>query len=63
MSRRLIASGAFASRQTVTAGNAAHRAAEIVAEKVRKAAAAMLEVAAQWRKRAKDAESRSKAKA
>jgi len=37
--------GAFASRQTVTAGNAVHRAAGIVAEKVRKAAAAMLEVA------------------
>jgi carbon-monoxide dehydrogenase large subunit len=37
--------GAFASRQTVTAGNAVHRAAALVAAKARQAAAAMLEVA------------------
>lgn len=36
--------GAFASRQTVTAGNAAHLAALAVAEKAKRAAAAMLEV-------------------
>jgi carbon-monoxide dehydrogenase large subunit len=38
--------GAFASRQAVTAGNAIHRAATMVAEKAKKAAATMLEVAA-----------------
>ncbi len=39
--------GAFASRQTVTAGNAVHRAATIVAEKTRLIAAELLEVAPQ----------------
>jgi len=38
--------GAFASRQAVTAGNAVHRAAYLVAEKAKQAAAAMLNVAA-----------------
>jgi len=37
--------GAFASRQTVTAGNAVHRAARLVAEKAKLAASAMLNVA------------------
>ncbi len=37
--------GAYASRQTVTAGNAVHLAARMVAEKARQAASAMLEVA------------------
>ena len=37
--------GAFASRQTVTAGNAAHLAALAVADRARRAAAMMLEVA------------------
>jgi len=37
--------GAFASRQAVTAGNAIHRAASLVAAKARQAAAAMMEVA------------------
>lgn len=37
--------GAFASRQAVTAGNAIHRAASIVAAKARQAAAAIMEVA------------------
>lgn len=37
--------GAFASRQAVTAGNAIHRAASMVAAKARQAAAAMMEVA------------------
>jgi carbon-monoxide dehydrogenase large subunit len=37
--------GAYASRQTVTAGNAVHLAARMVAEKARQAAAAMLEAA------------------
>jgi aerobic carbon-monoxide dehydrogenase large subunit len=36
--------GAFASRQAVTAGNAVYRAAEIVADKIKKTAAALLEV-------------------
>jgi carbon-monoxide dehydrogenase large subunit len=36
--------GAFASRQTVTAGNAVHLAARAVADKARRAAAALLEV-------------------
>jgi aerobic carbon-monoxide dehydrogenase large subunit len=35
--------GAFASRQAVTAGNAVYRAAQIVAEKIKMAAAALLE--------------------
>ena len=38
--------GAFASRQAVTAGNAVHLAAALVADKAMQAAAAMLEVAA-----------------
>ncbi len=38
--------GAYASRQAVTAGNAAHLAALMVADKARKAASTMLEVAA-----------------
>ena len=37
--------GAYASRQTVTAGNAVHLAARMVAEKARQAASSMLEVA------------------
>lgn len=37
--------GAYASRQAVTAGNAAHAAALLVAEKIRLAAAALLEAA------------------
>jgi carbon-monoxide dehydrogenase large subunit len=37
--------GAFASRQAVTAGNAIHRAAGLVAEKAKRTVAAMLEVA------------------
>jgi carbon-monoxide dehydrogenase large subunit len=37
--------GAFASRQAVTAGNAIHRAASLVAAKALQAAAAMMEVA------------------
>src|SRR5204862_2730417 len=37
--------GAYASRQAVTAGNAVHLAARLVADKARQAAAAMLEVA------------------
>ncbi len=37
--------GAYASRQTVTAGNAVHLAARMVAEKARQAASAMLEAA------------------
>jgi aerobic carbon-monoxide dehydrogenase large subunit len=37
--------GAFASRQAVTAGNAVHAAAQIVADKARKTAAVMLEAA------------------
>ncbi len=37
--------GAFASRQAVTAGNAVHLAARMVAEKAKKAAAVLLEVA------------------
>src|SRR5215475_13043568 len=37
--------GAYASRQSVTAGNAAHLAALMVAEKARKAVSTMLEVA------------------
>jgi carbon-monoxide dehydrogenase large subunit len=37
--------GAYASRQAVTAGNAVHLAAHMVAEKARQAAAAMLEAA------------------
>src|SRR4051812_9579426 len=37
--------GAYASRQAVTAGNAVHLAARMVAEKARQAAASMLEVA------------------
>jgi carbon-monoxide dehydrogenase large subunit len=37
--------GAYASRQAVTAGNAAHAAAVLVAQKVRQAAAALLEAA------------------
>ena len=37
--------GAYASRQAVTAGNAAHLAARMVADKARKAASTMLEVA------------------
>src|SRR5438045_5335015 len=37
--------GAYASRQAVTAGNAVHLAARMVAEKARQAASAMLEVA------------------
>ena len=38
--------GAYASRQTVTAGNAVHLAARAVAEKARKAASALMEVSA-----------------
>ena len=38
--------GAYASRQAVTAGNAAYQAAAMVAEKAKQAAAAMLEVSA-----------------
>jgi aerobic carbon-monoxide dehydrogenase large subunit len=38
--------GAFASRQAVTAGNAVHRAAEIVAEKIKRTAATLLEASA-----------------
>src|ERR1700733_3843533 len=37
--------GAYASRQTVTAGNAVHLAARMVAEKARQAASSMLEAA------------------
>ncbi len=37
--------GAYASRQAVTAGNAVHRAAEMVAEKIRQTGAALMEVA------------------
>jgi carbon-monoxide dehydrogenase large subunit len=37
--------GSFASRQAVTAGNAAHLAALAVADKAKRAAATMLEVA------------------
>ena len=37
--------GAYASRQTVTAGNAVHLAARVVAEKARQAASSMLEAA------------------
>jgi carbon-monoxide dehydrogenase large subunit len=37
--------GAFASRQAVTAGNAVHRAALVVAEKIRQAGASLMEVA------------------
>ena len=37
--------GAYASRQAVTAGNAAHAAALLVAQKIRQAAAALLEAA------------------
>src|SRR5262249_55038996 len=36
--------GTFASRQAVTAGNAAHHAGELVAEKAKRAAAAILKV-------------------
>ena len=39
--------GAFASRQAVTAGNAVHLAAKIVAGKIRKTAAALLEASAE----------------
>jgi carbon-monoxide dehydrogenase large subunit len=35
--------GAFASRQAVTAGNAVHRAAQILADKIKRTAAALLE--------------------
>jgi carbon-monoxide dehydrogenase large subunit len=38
--------GAYASRQAVTAGNAVHLAARLVAEKARQAASSLLEVAA-----------------